>query len=399
APAIPTAPAVVSSLVSAGWNASGQLLTGSTDTVAHTGALAMPVQDNPIASKALSDLSVGEFATCALAVGTAYCWGTNPDGQLGNGTTDSATLPTPVGGVLVGKTVTDIQAGVHQTCAVADSKAYCWGANGSGQLGDGTTISSSLPVEVGGLLTGKTVTQVSTQSGHTCALAEGKVYCWGDNAWGQLGNNTTTKSLVPVAVNTTGVLKDKTVTALSTGYLQNCVIADGKAYCWGYGSYGALGNFATNNSSVPVAVYTANDGLGGKTVTSIDSHSYSSCAVADGKAYCWGYNVYGPLGVDSTSNRAYPVPVVATSGPLAGKTVIQVTTGFVENSPYAATGCAVTTDGTAACWGSTDTYGNLANGSVTGSKVPVPVQITADLTGRAITSVSTNGRTTSFLTR
>ncbi|GAB6897728.1 fibronectin type III domain-containing protein [Kineosporia succinea] len=396
-PAEPAVPATSRSLVSAGWNGSGQLLTGATDTVAHPGLTGMLEKDNPLAPRTISDLSVGEYATCAVSEGTAYCWGTNPDGQLGNGSTASALSPTAVGGLLTGKTVTDVSAGVRQTCAVADGSAYCWGANSTGQLGNGTTTASTTPVRVAGLLDGKTVSSVSTQLGHTCALAEGKVYCWGDNKWGQLGNGSTTLSTLPVAVTTTGVLKDKTVTDLSTGYLHNCVIASGAAYCWGYNAYGGLGNFSTDTSSVPVAVNTTGV-LKGRTVTGIDSRSYSSCAVADGAAYCWGYNGYGPLGTASTGNSAFPVAVDAT-GALKGKVITQVTTGYVASSPYSATGCALATDGTVACWGTTNTYGNLGNGTAAGSATPVAVPTGSELAGRTVTAISTNGRTTSLLTR
>jgi alpha-tubulin suppressor-like RCC1 family protein len=330
----------------------------------------------------------------------AYCWGANPDGQLGNGTTTNSALPIEVGGVLAGKTVTDIEAGIHQTRAVADGSAYCWGNNGSGQLGSGTTVNSLVPVAVstGGALSGRTVQSISTQRGHTCALADGQAFCWGDNQWGQLGNGTTTNSAVPVAVSTTGVLKDKTVTALSSGFFQSCAIADEKAYCWGYNGYGALGNNSTSNSSIPVAVYQSADGLAGQPVTDIDSRSYSSCAVAGGKAYCWGYNNYGPLGNDATNNRQVPIAVYADSGPLAGKTITQVRTGYVENGPYAATGCAIASDGSAACWGTTNTYGNLADGTSSGSKTPVAVDVRGGLSGTAAAAVATNGRTTMFLT-
>ncbi len=194
------------------------------------------------------------------------------------------------------------------------------------------------------------------------------------------------------------VLLGKRVTAISVGFLQTCAIADEQAFCWGYGGYGTLGTDSTETSHVPLAVVQRADGLAGKRVTQIDSRSYSTCAVADGKAYCWGYNLYGPLGNSSTSDRQVPTAVHATSGPLLGKTISKVTTGLVNGSPYASTGCALATDGTAACWGTTNTLGNLASGATAGSKTPVAVDVTGDLNGKEVTDIATNGRTTSFLT-
>ena len=128
----------------------------------------------------------------------------------------------------------------------------------------------------------------------------GRAASWGDNQYGQLGNNSTAGSAVPVAVDTAGVLAGKTVTAISTGSYHSCAVADGRVYCWGNNGYGQLGNNTTTDSSVPVAVNT--DGvLAGRTVIAISTGAYHSCAVADGKAYCWGYNGDGQLGNNSTT--------------------------------------------------------------------------------------------------
>ena len=194
-----------------------------------------------------------------MADGRAYCWGYNGYGQLGNNSTTNSSVPVAVdtSGVLAGKTVTAITAGDIHTCAVADGKAYCWGDNGYGQLGNNST--TALAGAGGGetppgALAGKTVTAITAGDYHTCAVADGKAYCWGDNGYGQLGNNSTTDSSVPVAVNTSGPLAGKTVTAITAGSYHTCAVADGKAYCWGYNADGQLGNNSTTDSTVPVAV-------------------------------------------------------------------------------------------------------------------------------------------------
>ena len=144
------------------------------------------------------------------------------------------------------------------TCAIAsDNKIYCWGYNNFGQLGNGTTTNSSVPVAVNtsGVLAGKTIKQVSSGSYHSCAIAsDDKVYCWGLNNFGQLGNGTTTNSSVPVAVNTSGVLAGKTIKQVSSGSYSCAIASDDRMYCWGLNRFGQLGNGTTTNSSVPVAV-------------------------------------------------------------------------------------------------------------------------------------------------
>ena len=147
-----------------------------------------------------------------------------------------------------------------RACAISlSNRAYCWGSGSSGALGNNSTTNSSIPVAVNttGVLAGKTIKQISAGSFHTCAIAsDNKAYCWGSGTSGQLGDNLYTNSSIPVAVNTTGVLAGKTIKQISNGSSHTCAIAsDDKAYCWGIGTSGQLGNNSAANSSVPVRVY------------------------------------------------------------------------------------------------------------------------------------------------
>ena len=180
--------------------------------------------------KRVSGISAGNIHTCAVADGRAYCWGNNNYGNGNNADLDNYNVPgsrVPVAvdvfGVLAGKTVTAISAGGSHSCAVADGRAYCWG---SGALGTTSAERSSAPVAVdtSGVLAGKTVTAISTGGAHTCVVADGRAYCWGDNYYFQLGQNSTRDSWVPVAVDTSGVLHKKTVTAISAGGLRTEVL-------------------------------------------------------------------------------------------------------------------------------------------------------------------------------
>ena len=210
-----------------------------------------------------NQISAGGLYTCAIAPdNNVYCWGNGYLGVLGNNSTADSSVPVAVSttGVLAGKTIKQISAGGSYTCAIAsDDKAYCWGNGSSGKLGNSSTTNSSVPVAVNttGVLAGKTIKQISASESHTCAIAsDDKAYCWGGGTGGRLGNGSTAESKVPVAVNTTGVLAGKTIKQISAGDFHTCAIAsDDKAYCWGYNHRLQLGNNSTANSSVPVRVY------------------------------------------------------------------------------------------------------------------------------------------------
>ena len=283
-----------------------------------------------LAAKALTQITAGDNYTCALdSAGAAYCWGYN-DGDLGDGHTVNSSIPVAVNtsGVLAGKTLTQITAGSATTCALdTTGAAYCWGNNSAGQLGDGTTTRSLVPVAVNtsGVLAGKTLTQITANDGDVCALdTTGAAYCWGYNGNGGLGDGTTTSSNVPVAVDTSGVLAGKTLTQITTALFQTCAVdAAGAAYCWGYNGDGEFGDGTTTSSNVPVAVDTSGV-LAGKTLTQITAGREYTCALdSAGAVYCWGSSFYGQLGDGSLADSEVPV-AVDTSGVLAGKNLTQI---------------------------------------------------------------------------
>jgi alpha-tubulin suppressor-like RCC1 family protein len=333
-------------------------------------------------------VSAGYFHTCTIASDNqAYCWGYDSDGQLGGGAITSSigpqVVPVDTSGVLSGKTILSISSGYYHTCAIAsDNQAYCWGSGGSGKLGNNSGVDSSVPVAVDttGVLAGKTILSISAAPDHTCAIAsDNQAYCWGSGTYGQLGNNTPSDSLVPVAVNTSGALSGKTIVSISAGWNYTCAIAsDNNAYCWGLNTSGQLGNNSTSQSNVPVAVNTAGV-LSGKTVRSISTGNLHTCAIAsDNQAYCWGSGSSGRLGNNSTSQSLVPV-AVTTTGVLSGKTVLSITNGYMYT-------CAIASDNQAYCWGS-NADGQLGNNSTAYSSVPVAVTASGALAGKTILSI------------
>jgi alpha-tubulin suppressor-like RCC1 family protein len=262
-------------------------------------------------------IAAGLFNTCALiAGGTVQCWGDNAEGELGNATTTSSETPTNVVG-LDGPVTQLTSAGEHTCALIAGGTVQCWGGNFFGQLGDGTNTGpdtcsiygpcSTKPEDVSGL--GGTVIAVSAGIQHTCALMTGgTVKCWGGNSGGQLGTGVSGgSSLTPVSV--TGL--NGAVAAIAANQISSCaLIVGGTVQCWGDDTFGELGDNGTpgpNNVNSPTPVNVV--GLNG-TVVAISAGGNASCAlIVGGTVQCWGENDGGNLGNGDTNG-----PQVCASG-------------------------------------------------------------------------------------
>jgi uncharacterized repeat protein (TIGR03803 family) len=269
----------------------------------------------------------------------------------------------------------------------ANNRAEAWGKNTYGQLGNNSTTSSDVPVSVlsSGVLSGKTIVAIAAGGNHSLALcSDGTVAAWGYNGFGELGNNSTTSSSVPVAVTTTmgTALAGKTVVAIAAGNNHSLALcSDGTVAAWGYNPYGELGNNSTTNSSVPVAVTTTGTALANKTVVAIAAGSNDSMALcSDGTIAAWGYNTSGQLGNNSTTNSDVPVAVTTTGTALANKTVVAIAAGSNDS-------VALCSDGTLADWGVND-IGELGNNSTTNSNVPVSVLSSGVLANKTVVAIA-----------
>jgi len=299
----------------------------------------------------LDALEGGEYHTCALTpAGKAYCWGRGDYGQLGDGGTQTSNVPVAVQqGTLE---FSSLAAGYYHTCGLTTAgKAYCWGWGYYGALGYGGTQNSKVPIAVQqGTLEFSSLT---ANHYHTCGLAaDGKAYCWGTNTFCVLGNSSPAPSFVPVAVQQ-GTLEFSSLTA---GTYHTCALtAAGAAYCWGWGHYSALGNDAPYNL-VPAAVQQ-----GALEFSSLTAGQRHTCGLtAAGKAYCWGWGDLGALGNGGTATNPFPVAVQ------------QGTLEFTSLTAADHHTCGITTGETAYCWG-WNHYGQLGDGSTATSPVPVPV--------------------------
>lgn len=342
-----------------GANNSGQLGNDSTSYSRAPVQVASPTNEG---GEAL--LSAGDGHTCAVASGGAWCWGLNDAGQLGASTADTcASLPCGLEPVQVtGLTsgVTAIATGHQHTCAVVNGGVACWGDNRFGQLGNDTWTGSSVPVQVSGLPSGSGVTAIGATMWSTCAVVSGGVQCWGNNGTGELGTNSRTSSKVPVQAS--GLPSGSGATAVAGGYASVCAVVNGSAWCWGWNETGQLGTTTTTScggppcSTVPVQVTGLTSG-----VTAVGAGTYHGCALVSGSAKCWGDNVYGQLGNKTTTASSVPVQV---SGMTAAQ-ALAVGANF---------NCA-SVSGASWCWGDNGAgqLGNSSSGPLYPSSVPVKV--------------------------
>ena len=248
----------------------------------------------------------GAHSCATVTGGGARCWGSNFSGQLGDGTGVSSAAPVGVVGLSSGVTVIEGRL-ADGTCAIASGGLKCWGRNHLGQLGNGGNSNSTAPVDVSGLSTG--VASVSPGVGHVCAVtSSGGVKCWGGNSSGQLGNNSTVNSNVPVDV----VGLTSGVAAVAAGGAHTCaLLTTGGVKCWGDNASGQLGNNSFVGQETPVNVFGLSSGVVGLTA----GGNHTCALLATGRAKCWGANSFGQLGDGTNTARATPVTVVGI-GPL-----------------------------------------------------------------------------------
>jgi alpha-tubulin suppressor-like RCC1 family protein/sugar lactone lactonase YvrE len=311
-----------------------------------------PPEDVTWSNNAVSPLDAGTSHTCAITpVGTVRCWGANGSGQLGDGTTVTRTLPVEVAGL--GEPIDGLAAGEVHTCALTRSRLVkCWGAGGNGQLGDGTGSGRATPTPVLAL---DNVVSLDSGNWYACAVtAAGAVWCWGDNANGQLGDGTTTQRLAPV--NVLGLAAG--AVSVATGHYHACALLDdGTVRCWGDNAHGQVGDGTQTPRLVPVQVAGLTDAV------AIAAGFMHTCALtAGGAVRCWGANDHGQLGDGTTTMRLTPV---AVSGLSIGAVALAAGDGDSHT-------CAVMGDGTPRCWGA-NTNGQLGDGTLVSRPTPVPV--------------------------
>lgn len=372
------------------------------------GMSGVPSRSSP---RAALSIAAAHHFTCALTVdGTAYCWGLNSNGQLGNGSIDSSNVPvlvststrfsaiaaadrsvcalsiggdvwcwgqvpgqssgaspTPVEQVAAAQPLRSIVVGSEFACGLdANGTAYCWGVNHNGQLGVGDTTARATPTPVAGALE---FTELSAGFWHTCGIASaGAAYCWGDNSFGESGGGpAVSRVLVPTAVGT-----PEPLSSIDAGAVLACgIAASGSAYCWGGNASAQLGDGTTTTRFTPTLVA---GGISFATIRAARNNQSTghTCGIArDGTAYCWGYDTHGQTGTlatDSCAGDGLPSAVACTRSPtiVAGLgDAVAIDAGVVHS-------CAISSTGTMRCWGF-NAEGELGDGTNTERPTPRPI--------------------------
>lgn len=365
----------------------------------------------PDAGPSVGAPALGLFATVAVGQtshscaitdeGRAYCWGRDAEGQLGedeDGDNEQEDLPVAVdlSALAPGTVLVSIDGGVSHTCALADDGAmYCWGADASGQLGDGDDGNGQedtpVRVDTAALAAGERFITVSASFEHSCGTTNlGFAYCWGEDRFGQLGDgepsDASSNQFSPVAVDTSGLPSGTRFGVVSTGSSHSCGLTrDGAVYCWGSGQFGKLGTGSNGDSSSPVPVDMT--GLPPTTTfTSLTVGAVHSCAVTDeGDAYCWGLDSNGNLGEDADGDNAAELSPV-----LVDTTALHPGEGFSFLTAGPNHTCGLSTDRLAYCWGRdrNGALGEDADGDNEQENTPVLVSASALVPGTRFSSLA-----------
>lgn len=283
------------------------------------------------------EISSGGTQGCALLSDSSIkCWGANGSGALGDGTFINSSKAVLVAGVT---NAAHISSGNNFTCALLlDSTIRCWGINDNGQLGNNSLTNA---------------TQISAGGQHACALlADSTVKCWGANTMGQLGNGSTLQSTSPVSV-----IGISTATQISSGLQHSCArLSNSTLKCWGANAQGQLGDGSTSASGISTAVLVT--GISNALQVSVGTN-HTCALLSDSTIKCWGLNTWGQLGTGTTTNSPTAVSVLGVAN------ATQVSSGANHT-------CARLLDSTSKCWGSNN-FGGLGVGSNIDSLTAVAV--------------------------
>jgi len=325
-------------------------------------------------SETITQVSLGNsFSAAITSSGRIFTWGYNWAGQLGDSTTDNKFTPTEITNqfsLLPGETITQVALGdLHSSATTSSGRIFTWGINWYGQLGDGTTDNKSVPTEITNqfsLFSGETITQVSLADYHSSAItSSGRIFTWGANWVGQLGDGTTIDKSTPTEItNQLSLFSGETVTQVSLGYdYSSAITSRGRIFTWGYNFNGQLGDGSWTNKSTPIEITNQFSLFSGETITQVAlGYTHSAAITSIGRIFTWGYNLYGQLGDGTTDNQSVPTEITNQFSILSGEIITQVSLGYEYSS-------GITSSGRIFTWGRNDN-GQLGDSTTINKSIP-----------------------------
>jgi len=325
-----------------GRNDSGQL--GDNSIEDKTSPIDITTLFNLSKDDKIIQVSLGYFHSSALTSnGRIFMWGYNSEGELGDDTTIDKIVPTEITGQFnlleEDKIIQVYIGGFHSSALTSNGRIFMWGYNENGQLGDNTTTNKLVPTEVTNyfnLAIDDKIVQVILGGSHTSALTlNGRIFMWGYNEFGQLGNNSTTNRLIPTEItNRFNLASEDRIIQISMGrHHSSALTLNGRTFTWGLNIVGQLGDITQINKLIPVEITNRFNLTLEDRIIQISMGGYHSSAVTfSGKIYVWGYNEYGQLGDNTTTNKLIPFEITNQFNLDLGDKIKQVSLGFFHSS-------------------------------------------------------------------
>ncbi|MFA5481043.1 MAG: InlB B-repeat-containing protein [Bacilli bacterium] len=333
----------------------------------------------------ISELETGVFHSLATTQrGLVFSWGYNNSGQLGDNTHTNKDTPLDITSrFVIDESDRIISFGVGQYHSLALSEAgrvFAWGGNNNGQLGTNSYNEETTPREISGkfsLSSGDKIVSLRAGTNHSLALTLfGRVFAWGYNGAGQLGNNSKTESLIPVEITSNFALAtEEHVLDLKAGYEHSLALTSlGKIFAWGSSSYGQLGINSTGEALVPTEIASFLSLNAGETISLISAGYYHSLALtSQERVLAWGYNSSGQLGDNTTANKLTAIDITDQFALQSGDHVVAIEGGFNHS-------IATTYNKRVYSWGDNE-QGQLGDNTLTDSLTPTEITARLGLSG------------------
>ncbi|MFP4177783.1 MAG: InlB B-repeat-containing protein [Acholeplasmataceae bacterium] len=325
--------------------------------------------------EAIASMDLGLRHSAVLTFeGRLFTWGNNDSGQLGDGSNDHRAVPVDITerfNLNGGEAIVSVElGGLHSAALTSEGRLFTWGDNFVGKLGDGTTENRSTPVDITDLFDldrEETIERASLGSGHSAALtSEGRLFTWGSNVNGQAGGEATGDRLTPSEITDLfDLYDDETIETISlAGFHSAALTSKGRLFTWGNNGAGQLGDGTTDDRSTPVDITGHFDSDSGETIVSMDLGDFGNSAAltSKGRLFVWGDNRFGQIGDGTTTDRDTPVGITPNVDLDQGETIETVAMGGIHTA-------ALTSSGRLFTWGRNE-FGQLGDGSTTDRSTP-----------------------------